>query len=125
MATLDVSDEGPGMTADEQERVFERFYRGDPSRSRASGGTGLGLSIAAAIVRAHGGTIGVRNTDGGGATFRITIPLLGTPAPQAGEPGEPAKAEPAKAEPGDLAEPTAPTVEDEPVDVSLPEPERT
>jgi len=80
-AAIDVSDQGPGMTEDEQHRVFERFYRGDPSRSRESGGTGLGLSIAAAIVRAHGGTIGVRAAEGGGATVRITIPLLEAPAP--------------------------------------------
>jgi two-component system OmpR family sensor kinase len=78
-AILDVTDHGPGMSDEEAARVFERFYRGDPSRSRESGGTGLGLSIAAAIVRAHGGTIGVSAAPGDGATFRIRLPLQ--PAP--------------------------------------------
>jgi two-component system OmpR family sensor kinase len=73
-AVLEVADHGPGVSDEEMARVFERFFRGDPSRSRASGGTGLGLSIAAAIVQAHGGTIEARSTPGGGATFRITLP---------------------------------------------------
>jgi two-component system OmpR family sensor kinase len=82
------------MPPDEQERVFERFYRGDPSRSRASGGTGLGLSIAAAIVRAHDGTIGVSTSPGQGATFRITLPLTAAPRPSAESKPEPADSEP-------------------------------
>jgi two-component system OmpR family sensor kinase len=87
-AVLDVADRGPGMSDDEAARVFERFYRGDPSRSRESGGTGLGLSIAAAIVRAHGGTIGVSAAPGEGTTFRIRLPLQPAPTPdqQAPEP---------------------------------------
>jgi two-component system OmpR family sensor kinase len=82
-AVLDVADRGPGMSDEEAARVFERFYRGDPSRSRESGGTGLGLSIAAAIVRAHAGTIGVSATPGDGAIFRIRLPLRPTPLPEA------------------------------------------
>jgi two-component system OmpR family sensor kinase len=93
-AVLEVTDKGPGMPPDEQERVFERFYRGDPSRSRASGGTGLGLSIAAAIVRAHDGTIGVSTSPGQGATFRITLPLTAAPRPSAESKPEPADSEP-------------------------------
>ncbi|HEY8029972.1 MAG TPA: HAMP domain-containing sensor histidine kinase [Gaiellaceae bacterium] len=72
-AVIEVSDSGPGLTRDELDRIFERFYRADASRSRASGGVGLGLSIVAAVARAHGGTVSARS-DGGGATFRIELP---------------------------------------------------
>lgn len=72
---LDVADAGPGLTPEQAERVFERFYRADPARSRAHGGTGLGLSIAAAIVAAHGGRLGVTTAPGRGATFRVRLPL--------------------------------------------------
>jgi len=71
---IEVADEGPGLTPEQAERVFERFYRADPARSRASGGTGLGLSIAAALVEAHNGTIGVTSTPGEGATFQVRLP---------------------------------------------------
>ncbi|PZG43442.1 hypothetical protein C1I98_18330, partial [Spongiactinospora gelatinilytica] len=82
-AVVEVADEGPGLAAPDVERIFERFYRADPSRSRAEGegGTGLGLSIAAALVEAHGGTIGVDSAPGRGAVFRFRIPAL----PDAGE----------------------------------------
>jgi two-component system OmpR family sensor kinase len=56
-------------------RVFERFYRVDSSRNRDAGGAGLGLSIVAALVAAHGGRVSVDETPGGGATFRIALPL--------------------------------------------------
>jgi two-component system OmpR family sensor kinase len=73
---LTVTDDGPGMTAEQASRVFERFYRTDHARSRARGGTGLGLSIAAALVDAHGGTITVDpRPPGHGATFRVRLPL--------------------------------------------------
>ena len=72
---LSVADRGPGLTEDEATRVFERFYRADGSRTRASGGTGLGLSIVAAVTEAHGGTAEARPTPGGGATFVVTLPL--------------------------------------------------
>ena len=55
--------------------MFERFFRTDSSRTRASGGTGLGLSIVAALVAAHAGTVAVDETPGGGATFRVSLPL--------------------------------------------------
>ena len=75
-AVLSVVDHGPGIPAGHAERVFERFHRADPGRSGDQGGSGLGLSIAAAIVAAHGGRLDVTQTDGGGATFRIELPLL-------------------------------------------------
>ena len=74
-AELTVTDSGPGLTEDQAARAFERFYRADASRARASGGAGLGLSIAAAVTEAHGGTVEARPTAGGGATFVITLPL--------------------------------------------------
>ena len=74
-AVVTVADRGPGLTAEEAARVFERFYRGDPSRSRSSGGTGLGLSIAAAVIEGLGGRIEASSTPGEGATFTVTLPL--------------------------------------------------
>jgi two-component system, OmpR family, sensor kinase len=70
-----VADHGPGMTAEQAARVFERFYRTDDARARARGGTGLGLSIAASLVAAHGGDITVDTQPGQGAAFRVRLPL--------------------------------------------------
>jgi two-component system, OmpR family, sensor kinase len=78
-AVLEVADEGPGLEAEQAERVFERFYRADPSRSRDSGGSGLGLSIVAAVTKAHGGSASVRTGPGRGTTIRITLPLFRRP----------------------------------------------
>jgi two-component system OmpR family sensor kinase len=74
-AELSVADSGPGLSDEEAARVFERFYRVDTSRARASGGVGLGLSIVAAVAEAQGGSAGVRPTPGGGATFVVSLPL--------------------------------------------------
>ena len=73
--TLDVTDHGPGMTPEQAHRVFERFYRTDQARTRATGGSGLGLAIVNALVSAHGGVASVRTAPGQGATFRIALPL--------------------------------------------------
>lgn len=73
---VEVSDAGPGLTGDELARVFERFYRADESRSRASGGVGLGLSIVTAVAEAHGGSVSATSPEGEGATFRIVLPRL-------------------------------------------------
>jgi two-component system OmpR family sensor kinase len=73
-AVIEVADSGPGLTQDELDRIFERFYRADSSRARASGGVGLGLSIVSAVARAHGGGVSARSNAGGGATFRIELP---------------------------------------------------
>ena len=77
-ARIEVCDEGPGVPAGERERIFERFARLDPARSRA-GGAGLGLAICAEIVRAHGGRIWVEERNPRGSTFVVELPLA---APQ-------------------------------------------
>src|SRR6202162_84818 len=74
-ALLDIADQGEGLTPEQAERVFERFYRADQARNRKSGGSGLGLAIVAALVTAHNGTVSVDSTPGHGATFRIALPL--------------------------------------------------
>ncbi|MFT3661076.1 MAG: HAMP domain-containing sensor histidine kinase [Gordonia sp. (in: high G+C Gram-positive bacteria)] len=77
-ARVEVVDDGPGLAEEETQRVFERFYRGDPSRQRTSpsSGSGLGLSIVAALVAAHGGRVGVDSAPGAGARFWFTLPRL-------------------------------------------------
>ncbi len=75
-AVLEVADRGPGMSRQDASRVFERFYRTDSSRARASGGTGLGLSIVDSLVRAHGGVVSVTTAPGEGSCFRITLPRV-------------------------------------------------
>jgi two-component system OmpR family sensor kinase len=73
-----VTDDGPGIPPPLQERLFERFVRGDTSRSRTAGSTGLGLAIASAVVRAHGGTITV-TSHSGRTRFLITLPGASEP----------------------------------------------
>jgi two-component system OmpR family sensor kinase len=80
---IEVADHGPGIPASARGRIFERFHRADPERSRDQGGSGLGLSIVAGVVAAHGGRVRVSETAGGGATFRIELPLAGPAAPAA------------------------------------------
>ena len=75
MALMKVADHGPGLRPDEASRIFEPFFRADPSRSRDSGGVGLGLSIVSAVAAAHGGKVSVSDTPGGGATFEVEIPM--------------------------------------------------
>jgi len=92
-AVLEVIDQGPGLDGEAAQKVFERFYRADPSRARAGGGSGLGLSIVAAIARAHGGRVSVDSTPGAGARFRVTLPIappadeeIGAEPPEADNP---------------------------------------
>ncbi|MFD0901913.1 sensor histidine kinase [Actinomadura sediminis] len=78
-AVLEVADEGPGMTSEQADRVFDRFYRTDRSRTHADGANaGLGLPIARSLARAHGGDVELETTLGEGARFRLTLPLLDT-----------------------------------------------
>ncbi|QEO15319.1 HAMP domain-containing histidine kinase [Agromyces intestinalis] len=82
-ATFEVIDHGEGIPPQIREKIFQRFWRADTSRTRETGGSGLGLAIVSSIVAAHNGTVDVVETPGGGATFRISLPLAGSPsAPQ-------------------------------------------
>ncbi|MDN6371983.1 MAG: ATP-binding protein [Brevibacterium aurantiacum] len=75
---ISVTDQGIGLSTQDTERVFERFYRGDPARARITGGTGLGLSIVKHIIATHGGEVKVWSRLGKGSTFTIVLPLAGT-----------------------------------------------
>jgi two-component system OmpR family sensor kinase len=71
-----VADNGPGLSEEDQKKIFERFYRADSSRVRVDGeGSGLGLSIVDAVMGAHGGTVTVQSELGKGATFTLFFPL--------------------------------------------------
>jgi two-component system OmpR family sensor kinase len=77
VVVLQVADQGPGMAPEDAARVFERFYRADPSRARTAGGTGLGLAIVSALVAAHGGTVHLDTAPGRGAAFTVRLPRSG------------------------------------------------
>jgi two-component system, OmpR family, phosphate regulon sensor histidine kinase PhoR len=79
---LQVSDNGPGIPYEDQEHIFERFYRVHKHRSRETGGTGLGLSIVKNVVEAHGGTISLQSVPGAGCTFRLVLPASPRREPQ-------------------------------------------
>ena len=89
---VDVSDRGPGLTADERQRVFDKFYRGSAAAGASQRGAGLGLAICQAIIAAHGGRIWAENRPNGGAKFLFSIPMEGEP-PQVEMDGPPDKAE--------------------------------
>jgi two-component system, OmpR family, sensor histidine kinase SenX3 len=72
---ISVADQGIGIPERDLERIFERFYRVDPARSRATGGTGLGLAIVKHVTAAHGGRVTVRSVEGAGSTFTLWLPL--------------------------------------------------
>ena len=74
-AVITIADDGPGIPAQDRARIFERFVRLDPTRTRSSGGSGLGLSIVEQIVRSHDGTVAVGDAANGGAVFTLTLPL--------------------------------------------------
>ncbi|MEV6380326.1 HAMP domain-containing sensor histidine kinase [Streptomyces sp. NPDC051773] len=73
-AVLEVADEGPGLTEEQQDHIFERFYRADGSRTRTTGGAGLGLAIVRSLATAHAGRVEVHSSPGHGATFRLLLP---------------------------------------------------
>jgi two-component system OmpR family sensor kinase len=73
---ITVSDTGPGLPESDQERIFERFFRADPSRKRSGGeGSGLGLAIVDAIMKAHGGSVSVASEVGKGCAFSLHFPI--------------------------------------------------
>jgi signal transduction histidine kinase len=76
---VQVCDTGEGITTEDLPHIFEQFYRGEKSRSRATGGAGLGLAIAQGIIEAHSGHIGVESTPGEGTRFFFTLPALAEP----------------------------------------------
>lgn len=73
---ISVTDEGNGIAREEQDRIFERFYRIDPARSRQTGGTGLGLSIVKHVMAQHGGEISLESEVGQGSTFTMSLPMV-------------------------------------------------
>jgi len=83
-----VSDNGPGIPADQLGRIFERFTRGDAGLTQRVGGTGLGLAISKSLVEVHGGSIDAESTVGQGSTFRVRLPIATAPAAGSGE-GDP------------------------------------
>jgi signal transduction histidine kinase len=86
-----VEDDGPGIPADERERVFDRFHRTDEARDRASGGTGLGLAIVDAIAKAHGGTVKASESSAGGAGMELELPRFTAAHPRGTSPRTPAR----------------------------------
>ena len=83
---LSVSDSGIGITPDDHDRIFERFYRVDPARARSTGGTGLGLSIVKHVVASHGGDVSLWSEPGVGSTFTITFPAWDSDEGDHGDP---------------------------------------
>lgn len=88
-ALITVADDGPGLSRDQMEHVFQRFYRSDPSRTRQSGGAGLGLAIVQAIVKAHGGQVTVASEPGQGTRFTVSLPVVPQDSPEDKQDSEP------------------------------------
>jgi two-component system OmpR family sensor kinase len=95
-ALLRIGDRGPGLDPEVEGRIFERFMRGDPSRSRGTGGVGLGLSIVHAIVAAHGGEVTASSGEESGTVFDVRLPVGGPPE----APTRPDQPEPSDEQPG-------------------------
>ena len=111
MARLDVTDDGIGIAPEHLPRVFDRFYRVDPARARATGGTGLGLAIVKHVAESHGGTVEATSEPGVGSTFSVLLPAepahdeSPTPAsPSSTSPGQDSPAGPAAAPSGRAAD---------------------
>jgi len=83
---ISVTDQGIGIPAEEQSRIFERFYRVDPARSRITGGTGLGLAIVKHVCANHGGECTVWSVEGEGSTFTLRLPTAAAPSTTEGDP---------------------------------------
>jgi two-component system, OmpR family, sensor histidine kinase BaeS len=82
---ISVTDDGPGIPADQLERIFERFTRGDAGLTQRVGGTGLGLAISKSLVELHGGSISAESTVGRGSTFRVRLPIATAASPDGGQ----------------------------------------
>jgi two-component system sensor histidine kinase KdpD len=82
---IEVADRGPGIAPRDQTRLFDKFHRGPQAGSAGSSGVGLGLAICRGVITAHGGTIAAANRAGGGAVFRMTLPIVGAPPPAPSE----------------------------------------
>jgi len=93
---ISVSDQGIGIAERDLERVFERFYRSDPARSRATGGTGLGLAIVKHIATNHGGGVSVWSVEGSGSTFTLRLPAAGSDVDRQPDDADEAASEPAE-----------------------------
>ena len=93
---VSVSDQGRGISPEDQERIFERFYRVDAARSRSTGGTGLGLSIVKHICSNHGGEVVVWSEEGQGSTFTIRLPAVADDARPVGSPAPHRDGQPAR-----------------------------
>ncbi|MGH3417082.1 MAG: ATP-binding protein, partial [Actinocrinis sp.] len=115
-AVVEVADAGPGLTAEQQAKVFERFYRADASRKRGdgAGGSGLGLSIVASVAEAHGGAARVRSLPGRGTVFTIRLPLDETKTTHGTDTAIPVRT------PGNGLTPHAPAFGDNALDASVP-----
>jgi two-component system OmpR family sensor kinase len=85
-ARIDAHDEGPGIPAADLPHLFERFFRGEASRSREEGGSGLGLAIVQGLIRAQGGDVAVTSAEGAGTTVTVWLPLAGAPGPPGAAP---------------------------------------
>lgn len=102
-SVLEVRDHGEGIPEDDAEKIFQRFYRADKARDRETGGTGLGLAICAAIAAQHDGTIRHQETEGGGATMVVRLPMV-EPSDQSDHVSDADEHEAAEAEADELAE---------------------
>jgi two-component system sensor histidine kinase SenX3 len=105
LVEVSVSDQGIGIPERDLERIFERFYRVDPARSRATGGTGLGLSIVKHVAANHGGEVSVWSVEGSGSTFTLRLPLV-APAPPEAPSSRPTRTTPTDLSPAPAQEAT-------------------
>jgi two-component system sensor histidine kinase SenX3 len=107
MVEITVTDQGQGIPVAEQARIFERFYRVDDARSRATGGTGLGLAIVKHICANHGGDVDVWSEEGRGSTFTIRLPTASDRSPQRATEASPSQPSPSQPSPSEIVEPQA------------------
>ena len=116
VARLDVIDDGIGISPEHLPRVFDRFYRVDPARARATGGTGLGLAIVKHVAESHGGTVEATSKPGAGSTFTVFLPAEPA-AVEPARPVSPASTRPDLGSPGDpVAAPSARAVDSQPAE---------